>query len=101
MNKMVRKQLFITAEQNRRIKSRAAITGLSEGEVIRRGIDRELDEKPAEPRAIGRMLGVKLSACGRTATTSRSSWPIAASAAANALRGRASCCEAHSDVAAI
>ena len=45
MNKMVRKQLFITAEQNRRIKSRAAITGLSEGEVIRRGINRELDEK--------------------------------------------------------
>ena len=45
MNKMVRKQLFITAEQNRRIKSRAAVTGLSEGEIIRRGIDRELDEK--------------------------------------------------------
>jgi hypothetical protein len=45
MNKMVRKQLFITAEQNRRIKSRAAITGLSEGEVIRRGINRELDDK--------------------------------------------------------
>jgi hypothetical protein len=45
MNKMVRKQLFITAEQNRRIKSRAAVTGLSEGEVIRRGINRELDEK--------------------------------------------------------
>ena len=45
MNKMVRKQLFITAEQNRRIKSRAAVTGLSEGEVIRRGINRELDEQ--------------------------------------------------------
>ena len=43
MNKMVRKQLFITAEQNRKIKSRAATTGKSEGEIIRRGIDRELE----------------------------------------------------------
>jgi hypothetical protein len=48
MNKMVRKQLFITADQNRRIKSRAAATGKSEGEIIRRGIDRELDDKAAE-----------------------------------------------------
>jgi hypothetical protein len=45
MNKMVRKQLFITAEQSRRIKTRAAVAGLSEGEVIRRGINRELDEE--------------------------------------------------------
>jgi hypothetical protein len=48
MSKMVRKQLFITAEQNRRIKSRAAATGRSEGEIIRRGIDRELEDKAAE-----------------------------------------------------
>jgi len=48
MNKMVRKQLFITAEQNRQIKTRAALTGLSEGELIRRGIDRELSEDVAE-----------------------------------------------------
>ena len=45
MNKMVRQQLFITAEQKRRIKTRAALTGQSEGEIIRRGIDRELEQK--------------------------------------------------------
>jgi hypothetical protein len=39
---MVRQQLFITAEQKRQIKTRAALTGASEGEIIRRGIDREL-----------------------------------------------------------
>jgi len=48
MNKMVRQQLFITAEQKRRLKSRAAATGKSEGEIMRRGIDRELDDKSAE-----------------------------------------------------
>ena len=48
MNKMVRQQLFITAEQKRRLKARAAATGMSEGEIIRRGIDRELDDKSAE-----------------------------------------------------
>jgi hypothetical protein len=45
MNKMVRQQLFITAEQKRRIKTRAALTGMSEGEIIRRGIDRELEQE--------------------------------------------------------
>ncbi|MBX9592668.1 MAG: hypothetical protein K2X43_25550 [Hyphomonadaceae bacterium] len=48
MNKMVRQQLFITPEQKRRLKTRAAATGRSEGEIIRRGIDRELDAKVAE-----------------------------------------------------
>ena len=48
MSRMVRKQLFITADQNRRLKGRAAATGRSEGEVMRRGIDRELDDKTAE-----------------------------------------------------
>ena len=48
MNKMIRQQLFITAEQKRRIKTRSALTGKSEGEIIRRGIDRELDDKSAE-----------------------------------------------------
>jgi hypothetical protein len=48
MNKMVRQQLFITAEQKRRIKTRAAATGRSEGEIIRRGIDRELADNSAE-----------------------------------------------------
>jgi hypothetical protein len=45
MNKMVRQQLFITADQKRRIKTRAALTGMSEGEIIRRGIDRELSQE--------------------------------------------------------
>ena len=44
MTKMVRKQFFITAEQKRRIKARAALTGVSEAEIIRRGIDRELEQ---------------------------------------------------------
>jgi predicted metal-dependent peptidase len=48
MNKMVRQQLFITAEQKKRLKARAAATGKSEGEIMRRGIDRELDDKPTE-----------------------------------------------------
>jgi hypothetical protein len=48
MNKMVRQQLFITAEQKRRIKSCAAATGESEGEIIRRGIDRELSARAGE-----------------------------------------------------
>jgi predicted metal-dependent peptidase len=48
MNKMVRQQLFVTAEQKRRIKARAAATGKSEGAIIRRGIDRELADTSAE-----------------------------------------------------
>jgi hypothetical protein len=48
VTKMVRKQLFITAEQNRLIKARAAATDRSEGEVMRRGINRELEDKSAE-----------------------------------------------------
>ena len=44
MTKMVRQQLFVTGEQKRRIKTRAALTGVSEGEIIRRGIDRALHD---------------------------------------------------------
>jgi hypothetical protein len=47
MNKMVRQQLFVTSDQKRRIKTRAALTGMSEGEIIRRGIDRELAQATA------------------------------------------------------
>ena len=46
MNKMVRKQFFITAEQNKRLKAHAAATGVSEAEVVRAGIDLRLDQKP-------------------------------------------------------
>ena len=45
MNNMVRQQLFVTAEQKRRIKTRAALIGVSEGEIIRRGINRELEHE--------------------------------------------------------
>jgi hypothetical protein len=43
MAKMVRKQLFITAEQNRKLKERAAATGVSEADLIRAGIDQQLE----------------------------------------------------------
>jgi hypothetical protein len=45
MTKMVRKQLFITAEQSRKLKERAAATGVSEAELIRAGIDLQLEGK--------------------------------------------------------
>jgi hypothetical protein len=51
MNKMVRKQLFITTEQNRKLKERAAATGLSEGELMRAGIDLRLAQEREEQRA--------------------------------------------------
>ncbi len=45
MTKMVRKQFFITEEQNRRLKERAAASGVSEAELIRAGIDLQLEGK--------------------------------------------------------
>jgi hypothetical protein len=45
MNKMVRKQFFITAEQNKRLKAQAAATGVSEAELVRAGIDLQLERK--------------------------------------------------------
>jgi hypothetical protein len=45
MNKMVRKQVFITAEQNRRLKAHAAATGVSEAELVRAGIDLRLEQE--------------------------------------------------------
>jgi hypothetical protein len=50
MTKMVRKQLFITEEQNRRLKERAAVTGFSEGELVRAGIDLQLERGLDEQR---------------------------------------------------
>jgi hypothetical protein len=47
MNKMVRKQFFITAEQNRRLKAHAAATGVSEAALVRAGIDLRIDQAPA------------------------------------------------------
>jgi hypothetical protein len=42
---MVRKQLFITEEQNRRLKEQAVATGVSEALLIRAGIDLKLEGK--------------------------------------------------------
>jgi hypothetical protein len=53
MNKMVRQQVFMTAEQKKRLKSRAALTGTSISELVRRGIDRELEDKATEVEAKG------------------------------------------------
>ena len=49
MNKMVRKQFFITAEQNKRLKAHAAAAGVSEAELVRAGIDLRLDRKVEKP----------------------------------------------------
>jgi hypothetical protein len=48
---MIRKQLFITADQHKRLKECAAATGLSEGELIRAGIDMRLEQEPEKRRA--------------------------------------------------
>jgi hypothetical protein len=42
--RMVRKQFFLTAEQNRRLKELAAVSGKSEAELVREVVDRRLDE---------------------------------------------------------
>ncbi len=49
MNKMVRKQFFITAEQNKRLKTHAAAAGVSEAELVRAGIDLRLERKVEKP----------------------------------------------------
>jgi len=51
MNKMVRKQIFITTEQNKRLKARAAAIGVSEAELIRAGIDLRLQEQGEKQKA--------------------------------------------------
>ncbi len=51
MTKMVRKQLFITTEQNKKLKARAAATGVAEAELIRAGIDLRLSQEPDQQRA--------------------------------------------------
>jgi hypothetical protein len=51
MGKMVRKQILISAEQNRKLKERAAATGFSEGELVRAGIDLQLEQGLEQQRA--------------------------------------------------
>lgn len=51
MTKMVRKQIFITTEQNKRLKARAAAIGVSEAELIRAGIDLRLQQQGEKQKA--------------------------------------------------
>ncbi len=53
MTKMVRKQIFITADQNKRLKIHAAAAGVSEAELIRAGIDLRLQEQGEKQKAWG------------------------------------------------
>ena len=61
MSKMVRKQVFITAEQNKKLKARAAAAGVAEAELIRAGIDLRLGQEPEEKidwrTALGKLSG--------------------------------------------
>jgi FtsZ-binding cell division protein ZapB len=50
MNKMVRKQVFITAEQNKKLKERATAIGVAEAELIRAGIELRLEQIAEEQR---------------------------------------------------
>jgi hypothetical protein len=45
--RMVRKQILITPEQNRRLKARAAQTGTAEADIVRHGIDMALAAEQA------------------------------------------------------
>jgi hypothetical protein len=46
VTRMIRKQVFITADQNKRLKAQAAARGMSEAELVRAGIDLQLERKP-------------------------------------------------------
>jgi hypothetical protein len=48
--RMIRKQVFITPEQNRRLKERAALSGVAEAELIRAGIDLRLEQADASTK---------------------------------------------------
>jgi predicted DNA-binding protein len=46
--RMVRKQILITPEQNRRLKARAAQAGTAKADIVRRGIELALSAEQAE-----------------------------------------------------
>jgi hypothetical protein len=46
--RMIRKQVFITPEQDRRLKERAALSGVAEARLIREGIDMVLEKQRPE-----------------------------------------------------
>lgn len=48
---MSKKQVFITAEQNKKLKARATATGVAEAELIRSGIDLRLNQETEQERA--------------------------------------------------
>jgi len=50
-NPMVRKQLYLTSEQDQRLKRRAAQLGMSEAELVRRALDAAL-ASDTEPLAV-------------------------------------------------
>lgn len=59
---MVRKQLYITEQQNRLLKRRARALGLSEAELVRRTLDQALREQegsvsPVRREALSALLG--------------------------------------------
>lgn len=49
-DRLVRKQVLITADQNRRLKARAGATGIAQSVLVREGLERVLSETngPAE-----------------------------------------------------
>jgi hypothetical protein len=49
---MIRKQIYITAEQDEALKTQAAQRGATESEIIRLGLDRELAEGDAVARRL-------------------------------------------------
>ena len=54
--RMIRKQVYITPEQQRQLRERAAAAGVPEAELIRAGIDKQLVETAqADPDAWRRM----------------------------------------------
>ncbi|MEX2237760.1 MAG: ribbon-helix-helix domain-containing protein [Dehalococcoidia bacterium] len=45
MERMVRKQVYITVEQNRKLKAKAKRLGITESEVVRRALDKYFAEE--------------------------------------------------------
>ena len=66
---MIRKQVFITPEQNRRLKERAALSGVAEAQLIRQGIDMVLKKEKREDQD-WKVAFVASPTCGRIMTKS-------------------------------
>lgn len=79
MTRMVRKQVYITRDQEERLKRRAKETGISESELVRRGVEfvaeednesRDLSEGAWEEakRLIRKRMALKVPQTGRSWT---------------------------------